>query len=224
MRTATATRMVEASLIKLMTLLSPTFPVGGFAWSGGLEAACQGGSVNDAQSLEDWLLTGLRQGTMRQDAILLGTAWDAAGHPEPINEMALALAGSAERYQETTSLGTAFAEAAGPWRGSTAYALPDPVAYPIALGVVASENTIPKEQAIIAYLHSAISAQIQAALRLFPLGQTTAMAVQRGLEGPITSLAEVAARSTLDDLGSAAILMDIAAMKHETLTSRIFRS
>ncbi|MEO0545458.1 MAG: urease accessory UreF family protein [Pseudomonadota bacterium] len=220
--------MADTHMLKLLSWLSPAFPVGGFAWSGGLEAACKLEAVLDQASLETWIVTGLQHGFMRQDAILQGVAWDfateSADRLAEVNDTALALAGCLERYEETASLGAAFAQSAAPWRNSNAASLPDPLAYPIAVGAIARENGIPKDQAVTAYLHAAVSAQIQAALRLFPLGQAKAMSLQKRLEGAILATAAFAEGGTLDDLGSAAIMMDIAAMKHETLQSRIFRS
>ncbi|MEM1039652.1 MAG: urease accessory UreF family protein [Pseudomonadota bacterium] len=220
--------MADTHMLKLLSWLSPAFPVGGFAWSSGLETACKSGAIFDAASLETWIATSLQRGFIQQDAILLGVAWDFAGESvdglADVNDTALALAGSLERYQETTSLGAAFAQSAVPWRNSNSASLPDPLAYPVAVGAIARENGIPKDQAMTAYVHAAVSAQIQAALRLFPFGQAKAMSLQERLESAILETAAFASGATLDDLGSAAILMDIAAMKHETLQSRIFRS
>ncbi|MEM9678588.1 MAG: urease accessory UreF family protein [Pseudomonadota bacterium] len=227
-KAGTATVMADTHMLKLLSWLSPAFPIGGFAWSSGLETACKSEAIFDAASLETWITTGLQHGFMRQDVILLGVTWDCAKESADglaeVNETALALAGSLERYEETTSLGAAFARSAAPWRDNKTASLPDPLAYPVAVGTIARENGIPKDQAVTAYLHAVVSAQIQAALRLFPLGQAKAMSLQKSLEGAIVATAAFAEGATLDDLGSAAIMMDIAGMKHETLQSRIFRS
>jgi len=231
MSLATAVRMSDRAWLKLISLLSPTFPVGGFSWSGGLEFACSSGAVNDASSLQAWLSTSLDHGVLHQDAIFVSVAWDTFNEPKHVNETALSLAGSAQRYQETTSLGAAFLKAAQPWRDQqaspflfAATGTHNPVAYPVAVGVVARENTADKSSTITAYLHAVVSAQLQAALRLFPLGQTKAMETQQALENAITDTSARTAGASLDDLGSAAIMMDIAAMKHGTMNARIFRS
>ncbi len=44
-----------AALYRLMTWLSPAFPVGGFSYSSGIEWAVEAGDINDAASLKDWL-------------------------------------------------------------------------------------------------------------------------------------------------------------------------
>ena len=65
---------------------------------------------------------------------------------------------------------------------------------------------------------------ISVAVRLVPLGQTDGLAVLRDLMPVIAATAARAATATLDDLGAATVGADIAAMKHETQYSRVFRS
>ena len=49
------------ALYKLMTWLSPAFPVGGFSYSHGLEWAGEDGAVRDEASLQQWIEAGLAQ-------------------------------------------------------------------------------------------------------------------------------------------------------------------
>ncbi|HZC94823.1 MAG TPA: urease accessory protein UreF, partial [Bradyrhizobium sp.] len=44
-----------AALYRLMTWLSPSFPVGAFSYSSGIEWAVETGDIRDAASLRDWL-------------------------------------------------------------------------------------------------------------------------------------------------------------------------
>ena len=67
----------HASLYRLMSWLSPSFPVGAFSYSHGLEFAVEKGLVNDRRSLVDWIATLLRHGSGVSDGILLCAAWDA---------------------------------------------------------------------------------------------------------------------------------------------------
>lgn len=216
--------MTDTSLIRLMTWLSPSFPVGGFAWSGGLEAACLNEAVATREDLREWISAGLNHGPLRNDAILLAATHRGDDELVAINDLALALAGSRERYAETTGLGDAFTAAAGPWRGNAALQLPKPVAYPVAVGQVAAENTIPLSDTLAAFLNAVVTAQIQAALRLMALGQQAGVELLAELETMVKQQSGLVADSSLDDLGFAAVNMDIASMKHETLASRIFRS
>src|SRR5262249_54903114 len=44
-----------AALYRLMTWLSPSFPVGAFSYSSGMEWAVEAGDIADAATLRDWL-------------------------------------------------------------------------------------------------------------------------------------------------------------------------
>lgn len=216
----------QPGLFRLMTWLSPAFPIGGFAWSAGLEAACHAGQLASTDDLTDWITTSLNHGPLHNDAVLLAAAYGAkdSSETEEINALALSLAGSRERYDETIALGGSFVEAAMPWRDVEAADLPNPITYPIAVGRIASENTLPLHNTLTAFLHATLTHQVQAALRLMSLGQKAGLEVTAALESPIMEKADWATQSTLDDLGSAALMMDIASMNHETQPSRIFRS
>ena len=97
----------------LLAWMSPAFPIGGFAYSHGLEYAIEDHQVTDALSLRQWIEDVLTRGSGWNDAVIFARCWDEdAG---AMNELALALAGSRERYLETTSLGNAFLQAAAMW-------------------------------------------------------------------------------------------------------------
>src|SRR5688572_1374862 len=63
-----------AALQRLLTWLSPAFPVGAFAWSAGLETAIAERRVVDAAGLRGWIEGLLAHGGLRTDAILLAQA------------------------------------------------------------------------------------------------------------------------------------------------------
>ena len=97
-------------------------------------------------------------------------------------------------------------------------------AYPVAAGSFCRAASINRNDALLAYLQGFTSALISVAVRLIPLGQTQGLAVLRDLMPDIAATAARAAAATLDDLGSSTIGADIAAMKHETQYSRVFRT
>jgi len=216
-----------ATLVRLMTWLSPTFPVGGFNYSHGLEQAVAGGLVDTQASLEDWIGALLRQGSAWNDAVLFAEAWRLAasgGDLTEVSELAEALAGSAERHLETINQGVAFLAASRAWPLPVHQELEEGAAWPVAVGAVAGAAGIALQPALAAFLHAFAANQVQAALRLMSIGQAAGVAVMAALEGEIGDVASHAARSGLDDLGSATLNAEIAAINHETLNSRIFRT
>lgn len=221
-----------AGLLRLMTWLSPAFPVGAFAWSGGLERAVHDGWVKDGAGLQDWAETALAHGALWNDAVLFAAAHRACANTEAhrdcadgealgaVAELAEALAGSRERHQETLSLGAAFLAAAGAWAVPPVARL----AYPVAVGAVCGLNGVALAAALSAFQHAAVSQIVSAGIRLGVAGQVEGVAILARLEPVILTLAEKAVGSTLDDLGSATVRAEIAVMRHETQYSRLFRS
>ena len=232
--TGTATSMVDAGgELPLLIWFSPAFPVGAFAYSHGLEWAVEAGDVRDAASLLDWLSALLQHGGARNDAILFANAFRAADAADftalaDINALALALTGSRERLLETASQGNAFvtaARAAWPCAALFSPLLPEgDIAYPVAAGCACAGHGIALAAALPAFSLGFISNLVSAAVRLGPIGQTDGQRVIAALLPHARALAAQARDATLDDLGGCAFISDIAAMRHETQYSRLFRS
>jgi urease accessory protein len=219
--------MSQTALLRLMTLLSPSFPVGGFAYSHGLEQAAADGWVTDADGLSGWLSQVLRSGSAWNDAVLLAQAHRCAMSPDELRaaaELAEALAGSRERHMESQNLGAAFITAVKTGGLAMPEALGIAAAYPVAVGAAAGAQGLGCAGTLAAYLHAFASNQIQCAIRLGILGQAGGVKLLAAQEADIDIVAARAAGSTLEDLGSNTIAAEIASMRHETLYSRIFRT
>lgn len=215
----------EARLLRLLTWLSPAFPVGAFGYSHGLETAIREGAVTDARTLTGWIAGLLEHGSGWTDAVLAKAAWTAVTAEDydaldEIVELAEALAPSLERRRETLAQGEAFLTAVAAWNPPPIIRAP----YPVALGAAAGAACLPLAPALTAWLHAFAANLVSVAVRAVPLGQSDALQVIAALEPVILRTASRAAESTLDDLGSASLMSDIAAMRHETLDGRLFGS
>ncbi|MGC2855036.1 urease accessory protein UreF [Novispirillum sp. DQ9] len=220
-----------ASLYRLMTWLSPAFPVGAFTYSHGLEWAVEDGRVRDFATLTAWVEGVVVHGAGRTDADLFREAWQAVADGDRARfaraaEWADALRGSAEMALESANQGRAFLDCLGkawPHPDLEAWA-PRPVAYAVAVALAAALNGVPLRAALIAFLHALSANLISAAVRLVPLGQTDGQKAQAALAPVIARAVDDALARTWDDLGAAAPLIDLTSMAHETQYSRMFRS
>jgi urease accessory protein len=223
-----------AALYRLMTWLSPAFPVGGFSYSSGIEWAVEAGDIVDAASLRDWLVVMLADGSGFCDGIFLVQAHRAVeagddAHLREVAELAAAFVPSRERQLETSAQGRAFIEiarAAWDCEGlAQALAVFDGViVYPVAVGLVSAAHGISAEPALHAFLHALVSNWISAGSRLVPLGQTDSQRIIAALEPVVAATAARVLGAGLDDLGGAAFRADISGMRHETQYTRLFRS
>jgi urease accessory protein len=220
--------------LPLMIWFSPSFPVGAFAYSHGLEWAQEAGDVTDAASLEAWLVDLVQHGALRNDAILLAACMAALAQGDmaalhDLAELALAMCTSSERRNETVTQGNAFmlaASASWPCAAleSLKQAWPGDLAYPIAVGAAAQGHGISPAETLPAFCLGFIANLVSAAVRLGVVGQTDGQRVTSALLPEVTKLAAFAASATLDDLGGAAFRSDLAALRHETQYTRLFRS
>lgn len=208
------------ALLTLVQWLSPAFPVGGFAYSHGLEWAVAAGELRDAAAVRSWLGDVLSQGAGRTDAILLAHALRPDADHAALAALARALAPSAERQRETDEQGAAFARAAAALTGRAV----DPAPLPVALGQAAAPLGLPVAQVVALALHAFAANVTAAATRFVPLGQTEAQALLAALHPLILRLADAAAAAPLEAIGSASLRADLASMRHETLDVRIFRT
>jgi urease accessory protein len=218
----------------LLLWLSPAFPVGAFAYSHGIEWAYEAGDVTDAASLAAWLADLARFGAPHLDAALFAHAFRAAAAADwpaldAVNELAVALAGSAERRLETTAQGAAFRLAArAAWDCEALARLSardgEPLAYPVAVAAAAAGCGMALAHAAEAFVVGQFANLVSAATRLGIVGQTAGLKILAGILPELSTLAREAAGATLDDLGACALRSDIAAMRHETQYSRLFRS
>ena len=217
----------SANLLRLMAWLSPVFPTGSFAYSSGLETAVQTGLVTNQGDLTEWLRGSLQFGAMKNDAIFLAQAWHDWDNPNVISELTdlnLAMAGSAERYLETTAQADAFTQAVRNWPETKDLLIPQPCSLPVAIGIAAAASSLDVTPTLGAYLQNFITNQVQAAIRLSVIGQIAAAEILSQMETIIVTTTTYAETSELDNLGSATVMAEIAAMQHEDLRGRMFRS
>lgn len=218
----------------LQIWLSPSFPVGAFAYSHGLEKAVENGWVRDRASLQAWIVDLIELGSLRTDLIVLAATWRATSEGRAQDlcdaaELALALQPSAERRLEASQQGTSFLqhiEAAWPtpaprWNLVAGDRVP---VYAVAVGFAAAVHDINLPVTLQATAIAFVTTWTSAAIRLSVIGQTDAQRIHAALLDRLIAGADTAGHATLDDLGSATWLSDIASMTHETQTTRLFRS
>jgi len=236
---STTTPMADTALYNLLTWMSPAWPIGAFAHSGGLEWAVEAGHVTNVENCGEWLADLLAHGTLHNDAVLFVHAWRATTDDDrprltAVAELAIAGQTSFERHLEATAQGAAFrriaiatasdACLAGLLEGTDDVDL----AYPVAAAVQCACSGVALEPALTAFLHAAVANLVSAAQRLVPLGQTDGQRLLRDLRPAVFALVTQAISLPDDDpftqLGSCTLVADLGSMAHETQYTRLFRT
>jgi len=210
--------MSPLARLSLIQWLSPAFPTGGFAYSHGLEQAMADG-LRDADGVGIWVADVLRHGAGWTDAVVLGLVL-GGGASDELSALAQAQAGSAERLRETMEQGRAFAATVAALTGA---AIP-PHPLPVAVGMAARGLGLPPTEVIAHYLHAFAGNLVSAATRFLPLGQVQGQRVLAGLHPVIADVAGRAASAGPEALETCCFGAELAAMRHETLNVRIFRT
>ncbi|WP_243698481.1 urease accessory protein UreF [Paracoccus alkanivorans] len=209
----------DTARLRLAQYLSPAFPTGGFAWSQGLEWAINQGAAT-RKTLPQWLADWLEHGGGWTDAVLATLSLRPDANHVGLDDLARAACMTSERLTETVEQGTAFAANVTAITGEPHAA----ATLPVAFGRACAGFPLPVPEMIAVYLQAQASALISAAVRFMPLGPVEGQTMLAELQPAMLATASRAASARETDLTSATWGADIAAMSHETMIVRIFRS
>jgi urease accessory protein len=225
------------ALLRLQSWLSPAFPTGSYSYSHGLERAVEAGNVYDRKSLVDWLEVDLCYGSGRNEGIFFCEAWRCAIDDDraklfEIAELAAAFRGTSEFALESSQQATAclatlrqvWPDCLIEWLSEILCERHVQPALAVVLGARSARQGTPASLALPAFLQSYIANLVTAGVRLIPLGQTDGQLAIAGLEEAVLAASTQAQKATINDLGSAAFMVDLASMAHETQYTRLFRS
>jgi urease accessory protein len=227
------TELGAAELYRLLAWFSPSYPIGAFSYSHGIEYAVETEKVKTAVQLADWIGHILRFGAGWVDAVLLKEAHAAAGSSEKLDELcdlAAAWRGTTEMALESSQQGGSFVSVT-----RAAWGHPDldafaalredrPMPLCISIGVAAAAHRLDVAAVLAAYLHAFAANLVSAAVRLIPLGQTDGQRALNALMPVVDSVVPCALACPLEDCGTAAPMVDLTSMLHETQYTRLFRS
>ncbi len=223
----------NAGLYQLLTWTSPSYPTGAFSYSHGLEWAVEAGAVDDVKTLVEYVDAVLARGGGWIDAVLFARAYEGAQDArqfDDIAELAAAFRGSSETALESQQQGAAFLLVtcrAWPHPLLDAFVTrhgDQPIAHSIAMALACAAHGISLPIALCAWLHSIAANLVSAGVRLVPLGQTYGQIATAQLASRIAAIADRALVTPINELGSAAPLLELCSIQHETQYTRLFRS
>jgi urease accessory protein len=230
-------RLSPLSLLRQQSWLSPTFPIGAYSYSHAIEWAVESGDIHDRKSLVQWLEADLRYGSGRNEAIFFMEAWRCSRENDckrllEVAEFAAAFRATSEFVLEASQQATScLAILRRVWPDPILDTLSDLLSefcvaptLSVVLGVRAARQDIPVTLALPSFLQSYLVNFLTAGVRLVPLGQTDGQLSIADLEPAVMAVALQASVATIDDVGSAAFMVDIASASHETQYTRLFRS
>jgi urease accessory protein len=223
---------VSAALLHLIRLASPALPVGGFAYSEGLEAAVDAGRVDAEATALAWLVDQLHLVLARSDLAVVGhavRAW-ATNDAAAIDALDAWVAATRETHElaaQTRQMGRSMAQwiaLAADGDARTAALLARETSWPVAFALAGARTGAPVHDVLLAYAAGWAENQVQAAMRAVPLGQGAGQRVVAGLQAEIPAAVATALAMDVEDLQAFAPGFAILSARHETQYSRLFRS
>jgi urease accessory protein len=219
------------AILAALHLASPALPVGGFAYSQGLEQAIEDRWVTNMESAYRWIRDGLVLNMARQELPWWIACYRAAVQSDwmrvvEVNDRLHALRETGEFRLESVQMGHSMAKLFAQWpQGQPLADLTEVVwVYPSAHAALAAVSGVTQELALSAYLWSWVENQVLAAVKSVPLGQIEGQALLHRLKVDIVHAMEIAENINSEEAGSAAFGLAITSARHETQYSRLFRS
>lgn len=230
------TSMTSGALIRLMHLVSPSLPTGGFAYSQGLEWAVESGWITDAATLETWLDTVLMTSMSGVDIPLFSRLYHAAGLKD--FSMFADTASQVNAFRETRELrmeeknrGRALStilrdldlpgldgSSSHDWHGVISACQLAGFAF------AAAKWAIPLSAATSGYVWSWLENQVVSAIKIMPLGQTPGQRILSRLAQKIDIAVSIGFKKQDHEIGASLPALAIGSSLHETQYTRLFRS
>jgi len=221
-------------LLRLLHLCSPALPIGMFAYSQGLEPATSAGWVHDEESARDWIVSLLGSQLATLDLAVLARLWEAWGDDESAaparvetwSAFLLASRPSAELQQEERHLGGALARVLSGLGlpEASAWIVRSDVTYGTMFALAARRWSVPFAAAAQGFAFAWAEAQVSAAVRLVPLGQSAGQRILAAAAAAIPAAVARALTLPADEIGASSPRLAVASAWHETQYSRLFRS
>ena len=223
-----------ARLAHMLQFGDSMFPIGGFAFSGGLESAVQKRVVTDAGTLEAFTRTAVEQAATGDGiALVWAHRAAAAGDLEElvrIDERVYARKLSSETRTMSVRMGKKFTEMGTEvigapllqaWReridaGAT------PGCYPAALAANFAVQGLPARDAFVVHQYGVAAMILSAALRLMRISHVDTQRMLYRLNADAEAAYEVASRAQLADMAGFAPLAEILAAVHVKAHVRLF--
>jgi urease accessory protein len=227
---------VATRLVRLLQFGDSMFPIGGFAFSCGVESAIQTGVVADVATLHAFTRTAVEQAA-RGDGIALIAAHRAAAagdvdalirvddevHARKLSEETRAM--STRLGKKLTEMGVRVigAPLLHEWQNCIEGSR-TPGCYPVALAVAFAAQGLPALDAFVVHQSALAATILGAALRLMKVSHVQTQAILFELGGRTEAAYETAAAARLSDMSAFAPLSEILAAVHAAGHVRLFMS
>ena len=230
--------MNKNQLFSLLQFAGGTFPTGAFSQSWGLETYVATGKVYDLKSFQEFLHAYIQGVLAHFEGPVLCRAYELIQNEttadytvlEPLDELVTAMRLTRESREASHRTGKALIRIASAMldrKELTAYyesRKESGTNYPVAFGMLSALMEVPKEEALSAFIFSAVNGIVQSGVKLIPLGNGEAQKLIMQNYETIGGAVEEALATPFEEIYSFCPAFDLASIHHEDLETRLYMS
>lgn len=223
--------MHAQSLLRLMQLVSPTLPIGSYAYSQGLEYAVNAEWVTNEKSAHEWIFGIFHSSIICLDVPVLMRIYNAWTNNDIAavtywTDFLLANRESAELRREDEQMGKAMLRILLNFQVQEAQHCAEklPSNFVMAFSLAACKWRIPQREAALGFCWAWAEKQVASAIKLVPLGQSAGLRMLEHMAKIAGTSLDIAISLQDEDLGAVAPQLAIASALHETQYTRLFQS
>ena len=221
----------DLSLLKLINLMSPTLPIGGFTYSQGIEKAIESNWITDFESAKKWLESQLLINLKFTDLPILMRLYksvDSKNYKRVTywSNFLLACRETMELRDEENNRGRSLAKLIESLEKDQAKEWSEILKTNHLLGYAFLSNVwnISIKKLLLGYSWSWLENQVAATVKIIPLGQTDGQKLLNEIIKKIPNVVEEAEIINDNEIGISQPAFVIASCLHETQYTRIYRS
>jgi urease accessory protein len=225
-------------LFSLLQFAGGTFPTGAFSQSWGLETYVATGRVHDLKSFQEFLQAYIQGVLAHFEGPVLCRAYQLTQDEtiidyhalESLEELVTAMRLTRESREASHRTGKALIRIASTMldrKDLTAYyesGKETGINYPVAFGLLAALMGVPKEEALAAFVFSAVNGIVQSGVKLIPLGNGEAQKMILQSYESIGNAVDEALATPFEEIYSFCPAFDLASIHHEDLETRLYMS
>lgn len=229
--------MDEEKLFLLLELNDALFPIGAYAHSYGLETYVQEGTVLDAATAQAWLEAYFSNSFLYGELLAVRLAYeyffeaDAIDRLLALEEELCAAKMPRETREALQKLGRRLAKNVQKIdlpvdARFLAYveAAKNSCSHPVCYGALAASLQLPERESLLHYFYAQFSALVNNCVKLVPLSQTDGARLVASFRQDYGHIIDQVMQADAGDLCRSSPGLDIRAMQHEVLYSRLYMS
>jgi len=228
--------MIKSHLLKYL-LISPNLPVGGFCYSEGLESYLNNKNLKDSNSVKELIISELKIGQIRLDAklllnfvVIIKEINDGKNLKINLQKLLsldkwiLSSKDSVEMREQQTQMAKSLFDLNKEFGFEYLYKKNKKNSWPLAWSWACYCFEITKLEMVENFFYSWSANQLNAALRIIPIGSTKAQLIQRDLLVIISKVSKEIMDKEIDDIYFGNIGLAMAQQNHNDLYTKLFRN